>query len=210
MKITWLGHSCFQVEKDGYSVVFDPYEDGSVPGLEPVRVEADAVFCSHGHHDHNAVQNVTLKHTGRPSSFQVSTIATYHDPWQGAKRGADTIHILDDGTTRLAHLGDLGCELEPEQKAQLKNLDVVLIPVGGFYTIDAAQAAALVREITPKLVIPMHFRDDKMQFGFEVIDEVKHFTDLCKGAVYLADDNVSTDETFDEQVLVLSPKSRKK
>jgi L-ascorbate metabolism protein UlaG (beta-lactamase superfamily) len=209
MKITWLGHSCFQVEKDGYSVIFDPYEDGSVPGLAPVRAEADEVFCSHEHHDHNAVQNVTLKKTGRPSPFTVTKIETYHDPFKGAKRGTDTIHILDDGNTRLAHLGDLGCELEPKQKALLKDLDVLLIPVGGFYTIDAAQAAELVREITPKIVIPMHFRDDELGFGYDVIGEVTQFTDRIGTAAFLHTAMLSSEDTFDEPVVVLQPLNRK-
>lgn len=130
MTITYLGHSCFKVESRGYVVVLDPYEEGSVPGYGPVREEADAVLCSHGHRDHGAVGCVTLRQ-GEVSPFAVETIHTWHDDRQGVLRGPDTIHILDDGQCRVAHLGDLGCELTPEQKEKLKGLTALLIPVGG-------------------------------------------------------------------------------
>lgn len=145
MKLTWLGHSCFKMEANGYTVFWDPYEDDYVPGLAPVRETADAVFCSHEHKDHNARAVVTLKQDQTPSPFTITEIHTWHDEVQGAKRGENCIRIFDDGTYRVAHLGDLGCELEPEQIEQLKGLDAVMIPVGGFYTIDATQAKVLHR-----------------------------------------------------------------
>lgn len=93
MKITWLGHSCFTVESQGYRIVLDPYKDGSVPGLAPVRVEADQVLCSHGHGDHCGTEGVSLRQ-GRPSPFTVETINTWHDDKEGALRGPNTIHVL--------------------------------------------------------------------------------------------------------------------
>ena len=175
MTITYLGHSCFKVESRGYVVVLDPYEEGSVPGYGPVREEADAVLCSHGHRDHGAVGCVTLRQ-GEVSPFAVETIHTWHDDRQGALRGPDTIHILDDGQCRVAHLGDLGCELTPEQKEKLKGLTALLIPVGGYYTIDAAQASALADELSPAVVIPMHYRGEG--FGYDVIGPLEDFAAL--------------------------------
>ena len=134
MKLTWLGHSCFKMESNGYTVILDPYEDDYVPGLAPVRETADAVFCSHEHSDHNGRETVTLKQDGVLSPFTITEIHTWHDDARGTKRGSNCIRIFDDGTYRVAHLGDLGCELEPEQIEQLKGLDAVMIPVGGFYT----------------------------------------------------------------------------
>ena len=131
MKLTWLGHSCFKMESNGYTIILDPYEDGYVPGLAPVRETADAVFCSHEHSDHNGRETVTLKQDGVLSPFTITEIHTWHDDARGTKRGSNCIRIFDDGTYRVAHLGDLGCELEPEQIEALKGLDAVMIPVGG-------------------------------------------------------------------------------
>lgn len=204
MNITYLGHSCFKVESQGYSIVLDPYQDGKVPGYAPVRETADEVLCSHGHGDHCGVENVTRKQGG-VSPFTVETINTWHDDQQGALRGPDTIHILDDGQCRLAHLGDLGCELTPEQKERLKGLTALLIPVGGYYTIDAAQAAKLAGELSPGLVIPMHYRGDG--FGYDVIGTLDQFTALRDDVKeYTSSELELTPETAN-QTAVLKPQN---
>ena len=145
MKITWIGHACFKIESNGYTLILDPYEDGYVPGLKPLRESANMVLCSHEHGDHNAKDLIEITE-GQSSPFTITTIDTFHDEVQGAKRGPDTIHIIDDGSFRIAHLGDLGCELEKEQIEQLKNLDVCLIPVGGHYTIDGTSGISFVEK----------------------------------------------------------------
>ncbi len=178
--ITWLGHACFKLESGGYAVVLDPYEDGYVPGLAPLRTEADQVVCSHGHGDHNAVNVVTLTGKGE-SPFQITVINTYHDDRQGALRGENKIHVFDNGSLRVAHLGDLGCEPTEEQKKQLTGLDAVMVPIGGHYTIDAVQARKLMDEIQPKVIIPMHYRSSR--FGFDVLGTLEQFTDLCEVVV---------------------------
>ena len=169
MKITWLGHSCFKVETKGYTLILDPYEDGSVPGCAPVRETADEVLCSHEHYDHNYRGGVTLREHGA-SPVKVEVISTYHDNREGKLRGSNRIHILDDGEVRIAHMGDLGCELEPEQLRKLEGLDGALIPVGGYYTIDAVQAKKLTDQIKPRITIPMHYRGDG--FGFKELGTV--------------------------------------
>ena len=179
MNLIWNGHSCFTLKTAEGSVVFDPYRDGSVPGLSPIRLTADLVLCSHDHRDHGARELVAL--TGRTPSFSVETISTFHDPEGGALRGPDTIHILSAEGMRLAHLGDLGCELAPEQLDRLRGLDVLLIPVGGYYTIDAKQAQALAEELKPRIVVPMHYRSDT--FGYEVISGVEDFLALRSDVV---------------------------
>jgi len=205
MKITWIGHACFAVESNGCKLILDPYEDGYVPGLKPLRESADAVLCSHGHGDHNAKRLVEIR-KGQSCPFTVTTIETFHDDVRGAKRGPNTIHIIDDGAVRVAHLGDLGCEPEEDQIQQLKNLDVCLIPVGGHYTIDGKQAAELIRLIQPRTVIPMHYRDDRAGFGFDVISTVDDFA-LCMDSVtYLKQSFISTDDLPDAQAVILSPR----
>ena len=178
MKITWIGHSCFAVESKDYKIVIDPYEDGSVPGLDPVRETADLVLCSHEHHDHNARKSVTIskESASRKNPFTITEIHTYHDECQGSKRGTNIIHILDDGEIKLAHMGDLGCDLTEEQIKVLKEIDVMLIPIGGFFTIDAAWADKIAEQTKARIVIPMHFRSEK--FGFDVIGPVDSFTAL--------------------------------
>lgn len=176
MRITWLGHSCFKVESQGYAVIFDPYEDGRVPGFKPLRETADLVLCSHEHGDHNFRAGIELTDHG-PLPFQVTEIAAFHDDHHGELRGSNTIRILDDGCLKIAHLGDLGCGLNEDQAAQLEGLDAVMIPVGGFYTIDAAQARKLVERIHPRVAIPMHYRSET--FGYDVLGTLDAFTDQC-------------------------------
>ncbi|MCF2595158.1 MBL fold metallo-hydrolase [Pseudoflavonifractor phocaeensis] len=179
MNLIWNGHSCFTLETAEGSVVFDPYRDGSVPGLSPIRLTADLVLCSHDHRDHGARELVGL--TGRTPSFSVETISTFHDPEGGALRGPDTIHIVAAEGMRLAHLGDLGCIPTPEQLDRLRGLDVLLIPVGGYYTIDASQAQELVEDLKPRIVVPMHYRSDT--FGYEVIARLEDFLALRSDVV---------------------------
>lgn len=204
MNITWLGHSCFAVESQGYRIVLDPYQDGSVPGLAPVRIEADQVLCSHGHSDHCGTEGVSLRR-GAPSPFTVETIDTWHDDKNGAKRGPNTIHILDDGQCRVAHLGDLGCDLTAAQKDTLRGLTALLIPVGGFFTINAAQARELAGELAPTVVIPMHYRGKG--FGFPVIGKVDRFTKLCSNVIAYPGAGLELTPQISRQTAVLEPQN---
>ena len=176
MKIIWNGHSCFTLDTAQGAVALDPYGDGSVPGLAPLHLTADLVLCSHGHRDHGAREAVTL--TGRPLSLQVEELPTFHDPEGGALRGPNTIHILSAEGLRVAHLGDLGCGLTPEQSERLTGLDALMLPVGGYYTIDAKQARALADALKPRVVIPMHYRSP--DFGYEVIGPLADYLALCR------------------------------
>ncbi len=204
MKIAWLGHSCFTVESQGYRIVLDPYKDRSVPGLAPVREEANQILCSHGHGDHCGTEGVSLRQ-GKPSPFTVETIDTWHDDKEGALRGPNTIHILSDGQCRVAHLGDLGCDLTPEQKDKLRSLTALLIPVGGFFTINAAQAKKLADELAPTVVIPMHYRGKG--FGFPVIGKVDKFTKLCDDVVACPGSELELTPQISRQTAVLKPQN---
>ena len=175
MIIVWHGHACFTLASEQGPLAIDPFVDHYVPGLSPLKLTAEQVLCSHSHGDHGAAQLVPL--SGRPTPFEVETLDTFHDPEQGTLRGKNTVHILSAEGLRVAHLGDLGCMPTPEQVETLKGLDAVLIPVGGFYTIDAAQAKALVDDINPRVVVPMHYRSDS--FGFDVLGTVEDYAALC-------------------------------
>ncbi len=199
MKITWNGHSCFTLSTTDGSVVLDPYADQSVPGYRPLKLTADLVLCSHEHSDHNARQCVAL--SGKPCGIAVETVASWHDDAKGAKRGENTIHILNAEGMRIAHLGDLGCELSEEQTGLLQNLDVLMIPVGGFFTIDAAQAAEIVRMLRPRVVIPMHYRQGL--HGYPVIATARKFRALCTNAVDYPDSSIEIDRDTPAQTAFL-------
>ena len=185
--LCWLGHSCFLIEKDGYRIVLDPYADGTVSGYGPLRVDADQVLCSHQHDDHNAVSCVTLRpdRDQKTSPFTITQLESWHDEAQGRKRGPNTIRIIDDGTYRIAHMGDLGCMPSPEQKEQLRGLDVCLVPVGGFFTMKPELVHKLMEELAPTVVVPMHYRfkQNGRSYGMMVIAPVDHYLKRCSSAI---------------------------
>ena len=174
MKIEYLGHACFKIYCVDGELVIDPYKDGSVDGLPPLRVEADEVICTHGHADHSGTECVTL--SGNDRHIEVTPIASWHDDQQGKLRGPNTMYIIESEEYKIAHLGDLGCPLNDEQKQLLQNLDALMIPVGGYFTIDAKQAKGIVDELKPACVIPMHYRGEN--FGYEVLAPVEDFLEL--------------------------------
>ena len=201
ISITWHGHSCFTVCAEEYTIVFDPYEPDSVPGLPPLNLSADKVLCSHDHADHGCTYVVeTPVYSDCP--FEIEEIPSFHDPEGGALRGTNMIRVLHCDSMRVAHFGDLGCELTAEQKEKLRDLDVAMIPVGGHFTIDAKEAKALVDELNPRIVIPMHYRGEG--FGYPVIGTLSEFTDLCDVVCEYDSDTIEIDKEGEPQVAVLS------
>ncbi len=199
MKLTWFGHACFLLESEDGSIVFDAYESGYVPGLRIPPLAADMYVSSHQHRDHHYPDAVKL--TRRMPGFTLRELESFHDDCGGEKRGKNTIHILDAEGLRLVHLGDLGHPLSPQQLEALGKVDILLVPVGGFFTIDAKTAAELVKALKPRLTVPMHYRGEG--FGFDVIAPVDDFTALFENVRY-ADSNVlDTEGGMEEGVLVL-------
>lgn len=176
IQIRWLGHSCFAVECEGYKIVLDPFEPGSVPGLLPVEEEADLVLCSHEHFDHNYRAGIKTPDTQRESPFRVTALSSYHDGRQGALRGKNTIFLLEAAGMRVVHFGDVGCMPGQLVLEKLRGADAVMVPVGGHYTVDATGAKAILDEVQPRVTIPMHYRSEK--FGFDVLGTLDSFTDL--------------------------------
>ena len=169
VKIEYFGHSCFRLTYGGQRLVLDPYATGMIPGLPELKTEAEFVYCSHAHDDHNAVSRVKLLDCGAPN-FTVTELLTDHDDAGGSKRGKNMIRIFDFGGIRVAHFGDLGRELTDAELSALDGLSCALIPVGGFYTIDAAAAAAIAKRLHPATVIPMHYRTERC--GFDVLADI--------------------------------------
>ena len=173
MKLTWLGHACFMLESDGYRILLDPYRD--VPGLENIEAEADAVYCSHGHFDHAYLDRVHLTQ-GKVSPFTVREILTFHDEEGGALRGSNMIRCFTANGFTVAHFGDLGHQLSDEQVAAIGKCDVILLPIGGTYTVGPEGAKAVVERVDPRVVIPMHYRDGARDF--EELCSVEEFLSL--------------------------------
>ncbi len=182
MIITWQGHSCFKIQDkispDGVTVVTDPFDKKI--GLKPPSFEANIVTISHDHFDHNNVAALR----GNPfiidrageydvKGVLVEGIESYHDEKQGSERGPNIIYrlVLDD--ISVVHLGDLGQALDNGQLEKLAGTDILLIPVGGKYTLDAKQAVAVISQIEPRIIIPMHYKLDNG--GLKDIDGVDKF-----------------------------------
>ena len=199
MEIIWNGHSCFTIKTQEGNVVLDPYEDGKVPGLGALRLEADAVLCSHEHSDHSFRAGVSL--SGKPCGVKVETVPSWHDDACGKKRGPNTIHVLHAEGMKLVHLGDLGTELNREQIKVLSEPDVLLIPIGGYYTIDAAQALQIVEQLHPRITIPMHFRRGKI--GYDVIATPDEFLTHCLNVVEYPGNTLTADRETPAQTAVL-------
>lgn len=204
--LQWLGHSCFVLKKGDYSAVLDPYAPGYVPGLGKLDLTADAVFVSHEHDDHNSRESVKLFSctAKKTCPWKVTEIHSYHDEKCGKLRGTNTIRIFDDGQMKIAHMGDFGCELTPEQKDELKNIDVMMMPVGGYYTLEPPRIKKAVDELAPTVLVPMHYRSDS--FGFDEIKPLEDYLKLCDDVVYYQGDTLTFPDDLKHQTAVLTLK----
>jgi len=182
MIITWLGHSCFKLQDkvgtDGVTVITDPYDKET--GLKMPNLEADIVTVSHDHHDHNNVEALR----GKPfvidcageydfKGVLVEGIDSYHDEEEGKLRGGNIIYRIEVEDISIVHLGDLGHTLTNEQLEKLVGTDVLLIPVGGKFTLDAKKAVEVISQIEPRIVIPMHYQTEGL--AIEGLDSIEKF-----------------------------------
>lgn len=184
MKIEYLGHSCFKLtESTGTSVVCDPYS--SEVGFDMPEVSADAVTVSHRHYDHDAVDKVS----GSPviidnesgyelTGVNIDAVKSFHDGSRGKMRGENFIFKFRMDGIDVCHLGDLGEACSPDLIETVLPVDVLLIPVGGKYTIDAEMAKEYVDRLMPDIVVPMHYRTKESKLDIDKVDEfLKLFDD---------------------------------
>ncbi len=177
MDIYWYGHACFKLKSKNSSVIVDPYV--AETGLKlPKDMVADVAITSHNHPDHgnvSAVEGSPLVIAG-PGEYEakgvgVIGVQTYHDNKNGEERGSNTVYnILIEGVN-VVHLGDLGHTLTDDQVSQIGNCDVLLVPVGGVYTIDALEASQVVAQLEPKIVIPMHYGVAGLSYQLAGVEE---------------------------------------
>jgi len=179
MKVKWLGHSCFLItSKDGIRIITDPYAVGEGINYSPIKETADIVVVSHEHDDHNNVSAVqgkpeVVKGDGIKTAkgIQFRGIATYHDANKGKQRGPNIVFCFTLDDMKLCHLGDLGHVLTQEQIEEVGVIDILFIPVGGFFTIDAADASRVCDQLAPKVIIPMHFKTPKCTYPIAGVED---------------------------------------
>lgn len=214
MKIKWFGHASFLIEsEDGVRIITDPYQYG-IFGLkyDPINESADVVTLSHGHGDHNAFGEVK----GKPAvvdsvtktqieGIDITGIACYHDQDKGTQRGDNIIFCFDIDGMRLCHLGDLGHLLSDGQVADIGQVDVLLIPVGGKFTLDTDAADRVCEQVKPKVVTPMHVKNAKCSIAPFTADDfaegksnVRH---IDAGEVEIKKDDLPADT----EILILEP-----
>lgn len=177
MKLKWFGHSCFLItSKNGIKIVTDPFDE--TVGYKIPKTEANIISTSHDHYDHNNTgifdgAPVLIKGSGKISihGIEITGVDTFHDEDNGKKRGLNTVFkFLVDGIN-VCHLGDLGHILNSTQIEELGKVDVLLMPVGGIYTIDHAGAMEVMDILKPTITIPMHYKTKALKFSLAGVDK---------------------------------------
>jgi len=214
MTISWYGHSCFKITNQGghLTMLTDPFNKSI--GLTPPRVTADIITVSHDHTDHNNIKSIG----GNPfiidgpgeyelKGVKVLGLASFHDQKKGAERGLNTIYLIEVDRIKICHLGDLGEErLSDEQIEALGQVDILLIPVGGTFTIGAKQAIEVINQIDPKLVIPMHYQLPNLTIKLEGVE--KFLKEIGSGKQQPVDKLTLKKKDLDEgqaKVIVMKP-----
>lgn len=216
MDISWYGQACFKLKGKNATVVIDPFDPDYVGFKLPKDLSADVVLSTHNHKDHNFVDGITKPQGGKPMVFNkpgeyeiggavITGINSFHDNSEGSERGANTIFNMFFDNLDIVHLGDLGqSKLTEEQIAQIGQSDIVLIPVGSIYTIDAKAASDIVSQLEPKIIIPMHYKIDGLKFELEGIEDFLKEMGV-EGAVPQSKLSITKEKLPEEpQVVVLS------
>jgi len=175
MDISWLGHACFRLKGSHATIITDPFSPGL--GYSLGKPTAQIVTVSHQHEGHSYVEGVGGEPrlvTG-PGEYEISGvliigIATFHDREKGKERGKNTVYVMEVDEVSICHLGDLGHVLTAEQVEEIDDVDVLLLPVGGVSTIGASMAAEVVRQLEPKVVIPMHYKTQALSWELEPVE----------------------------------------
>lgn len=190
----WFGHSCFKIWTDKVSIITDPF-DSSVGYVLP-SCDSDIITVSHEHFDHNNIAcikgnpKVLKKEEKNVKGIDFTVMETSHDEAGGSKRGKNNVFVWSMENIKIAHLGDLGHILTKEQVAKIGQLDALLIPVGGFYTISPKEADLIVSQLKPKVVIPMHYKTEVMDENFPIV-KVSEFLANKKNVVRVGKNWVS-------------------
>ncbi|MSQ32481.1 MAG: lactamase [Dehalococcoidia bacterium] len=174
MEISWFGHSCFKLKGKGVTIITDPY-DGSL-GIT-LNQPGDIVTVSHKapHHSHAEAVKGARKVISRPGEYEISGVfitgvSTFQDDQKGVARGKNTSYVIEMEDLRICHLGQIGHVPTDDQEAALGNIDILLVPVGGKTTIDAKLAAETIRQIEPRIAIPMHYKIPQIKADLDAVE----------------------------------------
>ena len=197
-ELIYLGHASFLIKGKEYQIVIDPYENGSVPNLKFPKVEpVDAVIASHSHADHSAYHLVPIK--DNPNRVSAKMLRVPHDHENGAKRGMNLIHIFDVDGYKVVHMGDIGCVLDERVLEPIKNVDVLLAPINGFYTINPKELKAIVDMVKPRIVVPMHYQMIEYNSGYPDGNMIEEFKKLFPNYQYIEGEELDLDKYKDYQ-----------
>jgi len=176
MKIKWLGHSSFLIESErGIKIITDPFDE--TLGYKLPRIKVNIITVSHEHFDHNYVRgvkgrSVVFKGVVNRESHKMEFrgISSYHDSVYGGQRGTNTIFVIKADGLNLCHLGDLGHILDSDKLDEIGTIDILFIPVGGFYTIYSSQATQIIKDIKPNIAVPMHYKTEAIKFSIDPVE----------------------------------------
>jgi L-ascorbate metabolism protein UlaG (beta-lactamase superfamily) len=182
MKIKLYGHSAFQITtENNIRIIIDPYESGAFGGsfaYGRIKDEADIVLTSHNHGDHNYIKDIQgkfvhIKEAGQyeEKGVKIKAIPTFHDKSKGRERGENLVFVVFADDIVVAHLGDLGHTLDDNALQSIGKVDILLLPVGGFYTIDAKEATKVMNDIGPAITIPMHYKTESASMPIDGLEE---------------------------------------
>lgn len=177
MEIRWFGHSFFQIiTKEKISIVIDPFSE--TIGLKVPKVEADILLITHSHQDHNNKKAIKGNYflIEEPGEYEIKNvfiqgILSFHDKKEGKERGENIMYKILAEEISLLHLGDFGQEdLEKEQLEKIKQIDILMVPVGGVFTIGPKEAKKIVERIRPKIILPMHYKLPNLKIKLEPVE----------------------------------------
>lgn len=177
MIIDWYGHSCFVITiENGTRILFDPYDEKV--GYPPQKISADIVVISHDHHDHNDLSRVEGKYKVVNTcgmhdfkDFNIESMKTWHDKSEGSLRGENLVSVLNADSLSICHMGDIGCIPSEELYKKIEGVDILMIPVGGNFTIDANEALKICERVSPNIIIPMHFKTEFTSMKIATVDD---------------------------------------
>lgn len=201
MKIKYYGHACFQIyDKDNDSVVIDPYDESI--GLGTLELTTDKLLISHEHYDHNFRKGVILNDS-QVNTFKTKVIKCYHDNENGKLRGENKIHIIEVDGKVICHLGDLGHLLTGEMIDDIGKVDILMIPVGGVYTINYNDAIDIINKINSKIIIPMHYNLKQCNIELEDIEKFEKSISDTREIFKIKNDELVIDDSLKTGVYIL-------
>jgi L-ascorbate metabolism protein UlaG (beta-lactamase superfamily) len=213
MKIKYLAHASFLItSQDNTRIITDPYTVGQGISYGAINEPADIVTVTHSHGDHSNSKSVKgnpviIQEPGAQTvkGIKIKGTPVFHDEAQGSKRGKNTMFCFEIDGMNLCHVGDLGHQLSPSQISEIGKVDILLIPVGGFFTIDSSGASAVVKSIQPRVVIPMHYKTPKAEYPIAPVDDFLKDKKNVKRSVSSEAEFTRATLPKDTEILVLSP-----